>query len=474
LFDWLFREKTQGPSGQEAEDSTYSESRHDRDLTKGSIIGNLWSLAWPMMIIDVISMLGPIIDMIWVGRLGSTSVAGVGVAGIMVGLIASGMMGLSMGLRAMVARSVGANDYEEANHIARQSLVLSASFSVIMAIVGIFFTKQLMSILGVEAGVISEGASYMRVQFIGMAAISFLLVAEGIMMASGDAVTPMRIVILTEIFHVILCPFFVFGWWIFPRMGVSGAALTSVFSLSLGTIISFWILFTGRTRIKLTMKNFRIDGGVIWRMIKIGIPASINGMQRSFVNVVMMYFIVPFGTLAVAAHTVGQRVEMVILMVSFGFGQAAGVLAGQNLGAKQPERAEKTGWLASGLVTGLMMISAIISLIWAENIVRIFNAEPGLVEIASTFLRIAAVGYLVLGVAAVLTDCLNGVGDTMVPMLASLITMWSTQVPMAYFLPKYTGIGVYGVRWAMVTALAMRAITYIIYFKLGRWKRKEV
>ena len=209
-------------------------------------------------------------------------------------------------------------------------------------------------------------------------------------------------------------------------------------------------------------------------MIKIGIPASINGMQRSFVSVVMMYFIVPFGTLAIAAHTVAQRVEMVILMVSFGFGQAAGVLAGQNLGAEQPERAERTGWLASGLVTGLMMLSALMALIWAEDIVRIFNAEPGLVEIASTFLRIAAVGYLVLGVAAVLTDCLNGVGDTMIPMLASLITMWSTQVPMAYFLPKHTSIGVYGVRWAMVAALAMRAITYIVYFKLGRWKRKKV
>lgn len=474
MFDRLFGREERESMAQETDDTTHKESRHDRDLTKGSIIGNLWSLAWPMMIIDVVSMLGPIIDMIWVGRLGSTSVAGVGVAGMMVMLVSSGMMGLSMGLRAMIARAIGADDYDEANHIARQSLVISAVFSVIMAIVGIFFTKQLMSILGVEAGVVSEGASYMRVQFIGMVAISFLLVAEGIMMSSGDAVTPMRIIIVTEIFHVILCPFLVFGWWIFPRLGVSGAALTSVFSLSLATSIAFWILFTGRTRLKLTMKNFRLDGSVIWRMIKIGIPASVNGMQRSFVSVVMMYFIVPFGTLAIAAHTVAQRVEMVILMVSFGFGQAAGVLAGQNLGAEQPERAEKTGWLASGLVTGLMMFSALISVIWAENIVRVFNAEPGLVEIASTFLRIAAVGYLVLGVAAVLTDCLNGVGDTMIPLLASLITMWSTQVPMAYFLPKYTGLGVYGVRWAMVAALAMRAITYMVYFKLGRWKRKKV
>lgn len=446
----------------------------DRDLTKGSIIGNLWHLAWRMIIIDILTMLGPIIDMVWVGRLGSTAVAGVGVAGMVVMMIGSAMMGLSMGVRAMIARAVGIDDFDAANHIARQALVGSAGFSIIVAIVGIFFADPLMGILGVEADVVAEGAAYLRVLFVGMAALSFLIVAEGIMMASGDATTPMKIVIFTEIFHVLLCPFLVFGWWIFPRLGVSGAALTNVFSLSLGTGISFWILFTGRTRLRLTMKNFRLDGGVIWRMIKIGIPASINGMQRSFVNLVMMWFIVPFGTLAVAAHTVAQRVEMITLMAGFGFGQAAGVLAGQNLGAQQPKRAERTGWVASGLVTGLMTISALVVLVWAENIVRIFNAEPGLVEIAGTFLRIAAVGYLVLGVAAVLTDCLNGVGDTMIPMLASLTTMWGAQVPMAYFLPKYTSIGVYGVRWAMVTALAMRAITYVVYFSLGRWKRKQV
>jgi len=168
----------------------------DRDLTKGSIIGNLWHLAWPMIIIDILTMLGPIVDMIWVGRLGSTSVAGVGVAGMVVMMVGSAMMGLSMGVRAMIARAVGANDFDAANHIARQALAISAGFSIIVAIVGIFFADPLMGILGVEADVVAEGAAYMRILFVGMAALSFLIVAEGIMMASGDAVTPMRIAIL--------------------------------------------------------------------------------------------------------------------------------------------------------------------------------------------------------------------------------------------------------------------------------------
>ena len=480
MFDWLFGRKETESSApakeglEEVESSTQQGSPYDRDLTQGSIIGNLWVLAWPMTVSGTLNMLGPTIDMIWVGRLGSTSIASVGVAGMAVMLINSAMMGLSMGLRAMIARAVGANDYEEANHIARQAFVISSIYSVAVALVGIFFSESLMGILGVEADVVAEGASYIRILFIGVAAMSFRMVTDGTMMASGDAVTPMRIILFTRIFHVVLCPFLIFGWWLFPRFGVSGAALTNVFSQALGTGIAFWILFTGRTRVRLTLKDFHLDGGAIWRMIKVGIPASINSMQRSFVNLVMMLFIVPFGTMAVAAHTIMQRVEMIILMAGLGFGQAAGVLAGQNLGAQQPERAERTGWLASALVTGLMVLAALVVLLWAENIVHIFNTEPELVEITSTFLRIAAVGFLVLGVAATLTDCLNGVGDTMTPMLASLITMWGAQVPIAYFLPKYTNMGVYGVRWAMVVALAMRAITYIIYFKLDRWKRKQV
>ena len=150
------------------------------------------------------------------------------------------------------------------------------------------------------------------------------------------------------------------------------------------------------------------------------------------------------------------------------------MLAGQNLGAGQPERAEKSGWLASGLVTGMMVVGSVIIFFWAEDIVRVFNTESGLVIIASTFMRIQIVGFLMLGVALVLTECLNGVGDTMTPMVASITTMWLVQVPLAYFLPQVGNLGVYGVRWAMVSALVMRAATYIVYFRLGRWKSKRV
>jgi Na+-driven multidrug efflux pump len=183
--------------------------------------------------------------------------------------------------------------------------------------------------------------------------------------------------------------------------------------------------------------------------------------------------VVPFGTLAVAAHSVQQRVEALLDVSASAIGTASGVLAGQNLGAGKDKRAERTGWLAVGLATSFMLVVAMVALIWPASIVRIFDNDPGLVSIGSNFLRIATVSFLAMGPAAVLTSCLNGVGDTIIPLVVSLMTMWGLQLPLAYFLPRVDNLGVYGVRWAMVIALAMRAIAYMVYFRLGRWKRRK-
>jgi len=155
-------------------------------------------------------------------------------------------------------------------------------------------------------------------------------------------------------------------------------------------------------------------------------------------------------------------------------GMAAGVLAGQNLGAQQPERAERGGWLGVGLIQCLAVLFSLAILLWAEKIIGIFSPEPDLIEVGSLFLRIAAVGYVVMGFNNVLMQCLSGAGDTLVPMLVGLLTIWVVQIPLAFLLPKVTDLGVLGVRWAIVAGLAVGAVTYVAYFRMGRWKRKKV
>ncbi len=445
-----------------------------RDWTKGSIVGNLLLLSWPIIISQSLDMVGPTIDMVWVGKLGVASIAGVGVAGMVVMFMIPAVMGLVMGARAMIARFIGQGDAKSANHVARQAFVISASFSIVMASIGIFFAEPILTLMGVEADVVTAGVAYMRIMFVGAVAMSFRITAEGIMQASGDAMTPMKIAIFFRIVHVALCPFLVFGWWIFPNLGVSGAAITNVFSQSLGMALSLWVLFTGRTRLRLTLSNFYVDLHIIWRIVRIGIPAMVMGMQRSLGHIFLMFFMVPFGTLSVAAHTLCQRVEMTLVMLGMGWGTAAGVLAGQNLGARQAERAERSGWMAVCFAEGIMVICSIVILLWAESIVGIFSTEPSIVEVASTFLRIATAGYLVLGFLVVFMQCLSGIGDTLPPMIIELVCMWGVQMPLAFLLPRVTNLGVYGIRWAIVAGMVVGAVAYLAYFRLGRWKRKKV
>ncbi|MFC1991633.1 MATE family efflux transporter [Chloroflexota bacterium] len=448
--------------------------RLERDWTKGSIVSNLLSLSWPIIISSLIMHVGPVVDMIWVGKLGAASVAGVGVAAIVVTVVNAGRQGLQTGTRAMVSRFVGAGDRDGANLVAQQTLVVSVAYAVVMAIIGTLFAEQILLLLGLDADVATEGAAYLRIQLIGMVAMSFAMMNQSIMQASGDAITPMRIDLGYRLFHILLCPFLIFGWWIFPPLGVSGAALSSVISQSIGGSIGFWILYSGRTRLQLTLKNFRLNRQILWRIVKIGVPASLTHIERSFSRLILVWFIAPFGTFAVAAHSLAQRIDGFLHMPASGLGQGSGVLAGQNLGAGQPKRAEKTAWLAAAMFTAFMSISSIIVWFWAENIVCIFNTESGLIGITSIFLKINIVSYMVFGLEMVLMNCLNNIGDTMIPMITTLVTMWLIQTPLAYYLPRVTNLGVYGVRWAIIIAEVGRAVTYTIYFKTGRWQRKKV
>jgi len=419
-------------------------------------------------------MLGPTIDMIWVGKLGSAPIAGVGIAGIAVMAVSSIRMGLSTGTRAMIARFIGAGDFRGANHVAQQAFVISGAFSIFLALIGILLSETIMTLMGVEPEVVTEGATYMRIMFVGSLSMSFRFMTDGIMQASGDSVTPMKIAIFFRIFHIVLCPFLIFGWWIFPRLDVSGAALTNVISQSVGLGISFWVLFSGRSRLRPTLKQFRLDGDIIWRVVKIGIPSSVMGTSRSFGHLLLIRLLVPFGTIALAAHTLVQRIEMLMFMPCFGVGMAASVLTGQNLGANQPERAEKGGWQAFGLVETFIVICCLLIMFFAENIVRVFNTEPGVVEITSVFLRIATVSFLVIGFEAALGFSISGAGDTLPPMLITLISFWAVQIPLAWFLPQVGNLGVLGVRWAIAIGLVAAAIAYFVYFKMGRWKYKLV
>jgi putative MATE family efflux protein len=307
-----------------------------------------------------------------------------------------------------------------------------------------------------------------------MVTMTAIMAGQSIMNASGDTRTPMKISVAYRLFHMVLSPCLIFGLWIFPEAGVSGAAYSNVVSQALGGCFALWILFSGRTRLRVTLRRFRFDRNIVWRTLRIGFPASITQIERSFSDLVLVRFIIPFGTVAVAAHSISQRIDQFIMVPCAGIGTSAGVLAGQNLGAGQPARASKTGWLAAGIATCFTLAWAIGIWFGAEYLVRIFNSEPGMVSMTSTFLKIQIAGYLVWGMVIAISMCLNAVGDTVITMVTNLTTMWGISLVLAFFLSRYTSLEVYGIRWAIVSGILMRAVIYGIYFKTGRWQRKKV
>jgi putative MATE family efflux protein len=443
-----------------------------RDWTEGSIVRNLWSLSWPMLINNTLNSLGPIIDMIWIGSLGASAIAGVGVSGLAVMVVISLISGLFTGTIALVARHIGARDEAGANHVSQQAFVIGLAFSLLMALAGIFLAVPFMRSLGVDESVVNDGADYLRIQLIGIVTMTMLQVAQSIMQASGDAVQPMLISVGYRLLQVVLCPALIFGWGFFPRLEVSGASLSNVITQGLGGAVALYILFTGRTRIKVTLKNFRFDGIIIWKTVKIGIPASFSFMQRNVAELILMWFIAPFGTLAVAAQVVSQRVDQFLQNLSGGLGSAAGVLAGQSMGAGRPDRAERTGWLAAIIATAMSFLSIVVIWLWIKPILGIFTDDPEVIDMAAKFLIIMIGSYAVWGLVVSLSLVLNGVGDTLVQMLTNLATMVIVQLALAYVLSRYTDLGIYGIRWAVVIGIVIRAVIYTAYFKTGRWKRK--
>jgi putative MATE family efflux protein len=458
----------------ETKNSPRERAAFGKDWTKGSIIQNLLLLSYPIIILNGLWQVDLILEMIWIGKLGSASIAGVGVASLIVMLMITVKGSLSTGERAMVARFIGSGDVAAANHVAGQAFITSTAFGVISAVIGIFLTEPIINLFGLEVNAAAEGVAYLRIMLIGLVTETFWIASFTIMQSSGDSVTPMKIAIFIRLVNAVLCPFLVLGWWVFPRLGVSGAAIAYIFVMGLAMFICLWILFTGNTRLRLTLRDFRPDFRIIWRLLRIGIPASIMGLGRSFGDLALTRFMTPFGTLAVAAHSLTSRIEMFIRMPGASLGMGAGVLVGQNLGAGQPKRAVRSGWLALGLGEGFIVICSVILMVWAESIIGIFSTDSNLIRLGSIFLRIATAGYLTMYFVYILQNCISGAGDTVLPMVITLAMVWVVQLPLSFLLSRYTDMGMYGVRWAIVISFVVGAIAYTAYFWQGRWRRKKI
>ena len=446
-----------------------------KDLTQGNISKNLWFLAWPQMIEGTLNMLDRVADLFWAGRFfGFHALGGLTVAQLYTNLVMTGRMGLDMGMQAMIARAIGANRVQLANHVALQAFTITGVFSIFIVTVGVLFTDFLLRIMGVSQDVIDVAGVYMQIQFIGFGGQAFRMMTGGALQAAGDPLTPMKATTISRLAHLVLTPLLIFGWGWFPQYDLAGAALANVLAQSLGVAWNAQALFRGTSRLHLSLRNYYVDFPLLIRLVRIGAPASGTGMERSIVHLLLGRLVTPFGDVALAAYGLTRNLEMFTAMGSMGLGRASGTLVGQNLGAGNVDRAKKTILWAIVYITAIRGSIAVLLMLFPALFISIFNSDPELMEVAVWWVRIQALSGLVMGSGMVFQQSFNVAGDTVAPLVVTFISMVGVELPLAFALSQWTPMGQYGIPLAITVAMVVRTAVYVPYFLGGRWSRVKV
>ncbi len=438
----------------------------------------LWNLAWPAIMANVSTTLVSLIDMVMVGQLGSLTVASVGLGGQFSWFMMPLMFAISTGTIAIVARYIGAGDPETAGRVAEQSIYLSFFMSIPVILVGVVLGDNALALMGAEQEVIELGYSYIRIIF---AFYSFQFVGFTVLAAlrgAGDTKTPMKLTILTNISNVILNYLLIFGMYGFPRLEVQGAALATGASWLLTFVVGYVLLTQGKLVLRLNMR-YTLDRAISVRILRIGMPATIEQFVFSFYNFIYISIITRFGTLALAAHQIGLRVESIAYMPAFGFNIATASLVGQYLGSEEEENAEKTVHESLKMVSLFMGVMGVILVIFPRYLVMPFldSADPyygDVLHLASIYLIIVGISEVPLGWIFSLNGALRGAGDTRSPLYVTIVSKLFFRLLPSFILGFTLGYGVMGA-WAAMTieTFTTAAMLYWI-FRRGKWKHVSV
>ncbi|MBW2059082.1 MAG: MATE family efflux transporter [Deltaproteobacteria bacterium] len=445
-----------------------------RDLTRGSLLSSLWALALPMIVANVLQNAFSVVDMVFVGRLGPTAIAAVAVSGLVMMVAWTLLIGIAISTVATVSRFFGAGDLVQADAAAVQSLILGGLISVFLVFFGLFLGDPVLRVLGATAEMMGAASAYFRIVFTGSFTLVFMFLSGAILRGAGDAKTPMVILMVATTLNILLDPLLIFGPWLFPRLEVRGAAYATVLGQGVAMVLGLWVLVRGHSRIHVHIPRFRVDPKLMKRMILIAIPGTFQGGLRSLAHLGLIKIVALYGTLAVAAFGIGLRINLLVMMVGWAIGGAASTLVGQNLGARRPERAERSAWLSAGIFCVFMVLAGAAFFLFADPVIRLFNRSPGVVEIGRAYLRTITLSYPFLGLSMIFAMSFNGAGDTRTPALIIGLTFIGLMIPLALILPRFILPRTSGIWWAMAVSITLQGIIMVAAFKRGRWKEQGI
>jgi putative MATE family efflux protein len=442
----------------------------EQDYTKGSIDIAIVLLAIPMILEMMMESLFAVADIFFVSKISDKAVATVGLTESVLTLIYSIGIGLSAAATAIVARRIGEGDKRSAAQAAAQVIILAVVISLLIAIPGFFYARDLLLFMAKDPAVAESGYKFTRIMLTCNLPILLLWMLNGIFRGAGDASTSMRALWIANGVNLVLDPIFIFGFGPVEAMGVTGAAMATTIGRSVGVIYQLWQLFGVGKIIKINLSDLKPNGEIIKRLVNIGAGSTGQYLIASASWIFVMWILAQIGTSVTAGYTIAIRIIIFTILPSWGMANAAATLVGQNLGANQPERAEKSVWRTAFLNMIFMAIVGVIYLIWAPFFIRLFSSDPEIVHSGALALRILAGGYVFYGYGMILAQSLNGAGDTKTPTILNFIFFWLIETPLAYFLALQLNWGQTGVYYSIVIAESLLAVAAILVFKRGKWK----
>lgn len=416
-----------------------------------------------------------LIDMYWLSRLGPEPVAAITILGPALWVFHSANTIVGVGSVAIISRRYGEKDLVLTEMAIKETIVLKWLAAVFFGFLGYISAPYILGLLGARDAVLEIGTTYARIIFIGM---GFNFATYSVFTALRGVANPnlaMMLMISLSVLNIVLDPFMIFGWWIFPRMGVAGAAWASVISYATAFTAGMIVLYTGGANVRLRFSSGRkIRWLTMWRILKIGVPAAIGSISFSLARLVIMPMITVFGTGVVAAYGVSQRVSSLGIMLLVGIGLGLSALIGHNLGAKKLERARRTATQSLLLATGIMTGLGIITFVFAHWIMARFFDDPEIIGHGITVLRIMAIGFPLLGMHLMMENIYTGVGENRPPMFFNILHAWVLEIPAVYVTTQVLGFDQTAVWWSITGATFVSVTVFFLYFRNNRWLHVKV
>jgi putative MATE family efflux protein len=440
-----------------------------QDYTQGSIPKAVFLLAIPMILELSLESVFAVVDMFFVSKLGENAIATVGLTESVITIIYSVAIGLSTAATAIVARRIGEKNPEAAAHAGAQSLIVSLIVTLILSAVGVIFASEILALMGASKEVVQEGSVFTRIMLGSSAAIMLLFLINGIFRGAGDAAMAMRSLWIASLINIILCPIFIHFF------GLKGAAIATVIGRSTGVIYQCYHLFKGSGMLQFHARHFGFDPAIIKSIINVAWPATFQFIIASGSWIVLTKLVAETGgTSASAGYQIAFRNFVFFILPAWGLSNAAATLVGQNLGAKQLERAEQSVLLTAKYNAIFMTFVMLLFLFFATPIVRVFTQDESVLRYGAQSLQIIGSGYIFYGIGMVMIQALNGAGDTRTPTIINFVCFWLFQIPLAYFLSKGLDLKSTGAFIAIPVAETVIALIAWYYFKKGKWKEVKV